>query len=123
MKTRANAYMRVVEWDDEDKIFIGSAPPLIGRCCHGKSRQAVLKELDVIVDEWIEILDKEGMPLPKAKQKYNGKILARVSPEVHRALSIRAMQERRSLNSFVEAALEVACMAQPSPKKRRKATA
>jgi len=41
-KTAARDYLRIVEWSAEDRCFVGSAPPLIGRCCHGPTEaQAV----------------------------------------------------------------------------------
>jgi hypothetical protein len=32
-------YTKLVEWSDEDACFVGSAPPLIGPCCHGQRFQ------------------------------------------------------------------------------------
>ena len=125
----AKDYVKIVEWSGEDECYIGSAPPLIGPCCHGKSEVEVMAQLEVIVEEWIEIYKKDGRPLPEpsAGKEYNGKILARVRPELHRALAIRAMMERRSLNSYIEAALERSCVAAsaPAPKagRRKKAAA
>lgn len=52
-KVSARDYLRVVEWSAEDRCFVGSAPPLIGRCCHGATEAGVLKKLKRIVDEWI----------------------------------------------------------------------
>lgn len=102
-------YMKVVEWSEEDRCYIGSAPPLIGQCCHGDDEVEVYRQLGVIVDEWVEIFAKEGRPLPEvAKKDYSGKFVVRVSPEVHKAAVIRAAQQGRSLNSFVEQALESA---------------
>jgi hypothetical protein len=40
-KTEAARYMKIVEWSDEDGCFMGSAPPLIGQCCHGKDEAKV----------------------------------------------------------------------------------
>jgi predicted RNase H-like HicB family nuclease len=123
----AKDYIKIVEWNEEDGCYIGSAPPLIGPCCHGKTEAEVMEQLEVIVDEWIEIYKKDGRPLPEpsAGKEYSGKILARVRPELHRALAIRAMMERRSLNSYIEAALERQCLAAaaPTPKAKRRTKA
>jgi len=35
LKARAAQYTKLVEWSDEDGCFVGSAPPLVGPCCHG----------------------------------------------------------------------------------------
>lgn len=99
-------YMKVVEWSEEDHCFVGSAPPLIGKCCHGDDEAEVFAQLAVIVDEWIDIFEKDGRPLPEARGKdFTGKFVVRVPPELHQAATIRAMQEHRSLNAFVERAI------------------
>ena len=41
LKAKAARYMKIVEWSDEDGCFVGSAPPLIGPCCHDKDEAKV----------------------------------------------------------------------------------
>lgn len=57
-------YLKIVEWSDEDGCFVGQCPGIIGPCCHGTNEAQVYAELCQIVDEWIEIMKKEGRPLP-----------------------------------------------------------
>ena len=75
----ARDYLRVVEWSPEDRCFVGSAPPLIGRCCHGQTEAGVLKQLKRIVEEWIRLADKDGVGLPAAERSdaYSGRFVAR----------------------------------------------
>jgi len=110
MKIKAGDYIKVVEWSDEDRCFIGSAPPLIGRCCHGSNEEEVYAELCRIVEEWIDLYEKEGRPLPQpsAGKEYSGKFVLRTGEELHRLLAIRAMQEGDSLNNFVVKVLKKA---------------
>ena len=54
-KITAKDYLKVIEWSDEDRCFIGSAPPLIGQCCHAKTETEVVEQLNVIIQEWIDI--------------------------------------------------------------------
>ena len=35
IRDNARRYLKVIEWSDEEACYIGSAPPLIGQCCHG----------------------------------------------------------------------------------------
>lgn len=56
--------IKLVEWSEEDQIFIGQCPGLIGPCCHGSNEAQVYAELCEIVDEWIEIFKTDGTPLP-----------------------------------------------------------
>ncbi len=57
-------YVKIVEWDEEDQCFVGSAPGLMYGGCHGKDEKEVFDELCMIVEETIELYHKEGKPLP-----------------------------------------------------------
>lgn len=106
MNTR-DKYLKIVEWSNEDQCYVGSVPGWMGQCCHGKNEIEVYKELSKIVDEWIEIYngDKILLPPPTSK-KYSGKFVLRTGHELHQALSLRAMKEGKSLNSFLIKNLE-----------------
>ena len=101
-KTSSKDYLMVIEWSEEDQCFIGSAPPLIGPCCHGKTQAEVLEQLEKIVQEWIDIHNIDGHALPSpGVAKYSGKFLLRTGKELHRFLAIRALQSGDSLNNFI----------------------
>ena len=95
-------YMRIVEWSQEDQCFVGSAPPLIGPCCHGATEASVLKQLKRIVDEWIRLREKDGvaLPPPDGSTSYSGRFLLRVPPPVHQALALKARAVGKSLNAY-----------------------
>lgn len=57
-------YIKIVEWSDEDKCFVGQCPGIVGPCCHGENEAEVYAELCEIVDEWIELFKQDGRPLP-----------------------------------------------------------
>ncbi len=106
MKER-DKYLKIVEWSDEDQCYVGSVPGWIGQCCHGDSEIEVYRELGKIVDEWIEIYKNDDIPLPQpTSKKYSGKFVLRTGQDLHKALSLRAMREGKSLNSFVIKNLE-----------------
>ena len=101
-KITAKDYLKVIEWSDEDHCFIGSAPPLIGPCCHGKTEAEVMKQLILIVQEWIDIYHQDGKSLPHPKSgKYSGKFMLRTGKELHQFLAISALQAGESLNNFI----------------------
>ena len=102
MKAKAARYMKIVEWSDEDGCFVGSAPPLIGPCCHGQDEAKVYAQLCRIVEEWVEILETDGreLPEPLAAKKFSGKFVLRVEPALHRRLVAKALAAGESLNSF-----------------------
>ena len=62
--TESANYNKIVEWSNEDQLFIGRCPGIIGQCCHGKDEAAVYAELCEIIDEWIELFKRDGTPLP-----------------------------------------------------------
>jgi len=107
VKAAAARYLKIVEWSDADGCFVGSAPPLIGQCCHGKDETKVYAELCRIVEEWIEILASDGdeLPEPLAAKKFSGKFVLRVEPALHRRLAARALAAGESLNSYCAGAL------------------
>jgi len=107
IKQQAATYAKFVEWSDEDQCFIGRCPGLFDGAVHGNDEAAVYKELCETVEEWIEILNKDGLPLPKAaaNKQYSGKFVVRVEPSVHRRLALKARAEGESLNTFCAKAL------------------
>lgn len=56
----ARRQLKIVEWSDEDVCFVGSAPPIIGPCCHGRTETAVMVQLATIVEEWTTLMLREG---------------------------------------------------------------
>jgi len=107
IREHARRYLKVVEWSTEDNAFVGSAPPIIGQCCHGETEAAVVRKLTPIVEAWVEIFLRDGRPLPKpsAGRTFSGKFLVRVPPEVHRRAALKAMARGESLNQFVAEAI------------------
>ena len=53
-----------VAWSVEDQCYVGSCPGLFYGGCHGDDERAVFSELCRIVEETIELYEREGMPLP-----------------------------------------------------------
>lgn len=101
MKDR-NKYLKLVEWSEQDKCYVGSIPGWIGKCCHGEDEMKVYGELTKILDEWINIYKMDGMPLPgPTNKKYSGKFVLRTGTYLHKALAIKALNEGDSLNTFV----------------------
>jgi len=103
IKKLAAGYPKFVEWSEEDQCFIGRCPLLFSGGVHGNSEADVYRELCMVTEEWVEILHKDGTPLPKAKQSkdFSGKFMVRVAPELHERLALKAMASGESLNSLV----------------------
>jgi predicted HicB family RNase H-like nuclease len=98
----SDKFLKIVEWSEEDGCYVGSIPGWIGPCCHGDSEIRVYQDLCAVLDEWIKIYKKDGRPLPPPTAKsYSGKFVLRTGPDLHQALSVRAMLEGESLNTYV----------------------
>lgn len=67
MRNVADRYEKIVFWSEEDQCFIGMCPDLFAGGVHGENSLEVFKELLQIVDEWVEIFEKEGRPLPEPR--------------------------------------------------------
>jgi predicted RNase H-like HicB family nuclease len=60
----AGRYVKIVEWSEEDGVFVGQCPGVIGPCCHGPDEAEVYRQLCQIVEDWIALLQQQGRPLP-----------------------------------------------------------
>lgn len=98
-----NSYLKIVEWSEEDKCFIGTCPGLFEGGVHGKNEEKVFHELCEVADNVIATMEKEGMKLPKptANRNYSGKIALRIDPTLHKAIAIRALQKGESINKLI----------------------
>ncbi len=106
----SDRYLKIVEWSEEDKFYVGSAPGFIYGGCHGENEAEVYKELCEIVEENIALYKTDQKPLPPetAGKDYSGKFLLRTGKELHKVLSIRASQSGDSLNHFCTTMLKKA---------------
>jgi predicted RNase H-like HicB family nuclease len=62
---KGDRYVKVVEWSDEDKCFVGSCPQLMYGGSYGEDAKQVFAELCELVEEAIETLEYAGKPLPQ----------------------------------------------------------
>ncbi len=98
----SDKYLKIVEWSQEDNCYIGHCPGIMMAGVHGDDESIVYKELCMVVDEWIEIIQKDGVPLPKSTtgKTYSGKFNLRVGEDLHEQLSINALIVGESLNTY-----------------------
>ena len=107
IQAQARRYLKMLEWSEEDRLYIGSASPIISQCCHGDTEAEVLEQLVEIVEEWVEIFLRDGklLPTPSAGRKFSGKFLVCVSPEIHQKAALKAQARGENLNQFVADAI------------------
>jgi predicted HicB family RNase H-like nuclease len=96
----SDRYLKMVEWSEEDRCYVGTCPGLMRGGIHGDDETKVYQELCQAVEEWIDIYRQDGEQLPAATagKLYSGKFVVRVGPELHKALAIGALRRGESLN-------------------------
>ena len=60
-------YEVIIYWSDSDNVYIAEVPELPGCMADGESYQDALKNVQVIIDEWIQTAKKLGRKIPKPK--------------------------------------------------------
>ena len=55
----------IIYWSEEDRAFIAEVPELPGCAADGATRQAALKNVDVVIKEWIETARSLGRAIPE----------------------------------------------------------
>ena len=60
-------YEVIIYWSEEDQAFIAEVPELPGCAADGKTYQAALANVEVIIQEWIETAKELGRPIPAPK--------------------------------------------------------
>ncbi len=60
-------YEIIIYWSYEDQAFIAEVPELPGCAADGKTYQAALQNVEVIMQEWIETAQQLGRIVPQPK--------------------------------------------------------
>lgn len=97
-------YFRNVEYSAEDDCFFGK---LIGIndlvTFEGKSTDSLKTAFTEAVDDYLLMCNQNNKQPDKV---YRGTFNVRITPELHRTAAIYASKEGKTLNSFVEEAIE-----------------
>lgn len=96
-------YSARIEYDDEDGILFGQIAGIRdGVGFHADTVEDLRTAFHEAVDDYLETCAKVG----KEPQKpYSGKVMFRVSPELHRKAALAAELAGKSLNQWAEEAL------------------
>jgi len=57
----------IIYWSKEDDAFIAHIPELKGCMAHGDTPDEALKEVNIMVEEWLELAQEEGWQIPEPK--------------------------------------------------------
>ena len=60
-------YEVIVWWSEKDQIYIAEVPELPGCMSDGGTYEDALKNIQVIISEWIEVARELGRKIPEPK--------------------------------------------------------
>ena len=65
-------YEVIIYWSEEDNAYIAEVPELPGCMADGATYEEALKNVEVIIDEWIETAKnmRREIPVPKGRLVY-----------------------------------------------------
>ena len=100
-------YTYRVTWSDEDGEYVGLCAEFPSLSWLADTPEESFSGIRRIVSDCLNDMQADGEepPQPIADRTYSGKILVRVPPETHRALVLRAAEQKVSLNRLVSARL------------------
>lgn len=99
-------YTARIDYDDVDRIFIGRLAGIRDIVSfHGESVGDLQTAFHESVDDYVRLCEKLGAPLHKPA---SGKLMLRVSPEIHSAALMAAQASGQSLNQWAAKALQTA---------------
>lgn len=97
-------YQAIVEFSEEDNVFFGKIAFLSDLVTfEGTSVQMLEENFHKSVDDYLETCEKIGK---KPEKMFKGSFNIRISPVLHRKLAIKSLNQKKSLNKFIEQALE-----------------
>ncbi len=97
-------YFTKIEFDPENKVLYGKIEGINDLVnFESESTEQIENEFHKAVDDYLELCAELGTDPDKV---YRGSFNVRISPQLHRAIALEAMNNDESLNSFVEKALD-----------------
>ena len=60
-------YEVIIYWSEDDQAFIAEVPELPGCAADGTTYQEALKNVEGIIQEWIQTAKELGRPIPPPK--------------------------------------------------------
>jgi predicted HicB family RNase H-like nuclease len=97
-------YTARIDFDERDSIFVGRVLGVSSIISfHGETVKQLRKEFEVAIDDFLADCKERGVAPEKPA---SGKLMLRIRPEVHAAVSIAAQASGKSINQWADEALE-----------------
>jgi antitoxin HicB len=111
MKKETFRYRILVEWSDEDQVFIARVPVLPGCLAHGPTVDKAAHEAEVAAGLILDVMKEDGKTPPPvdAAADYSGQLRLRLPKSLHEAVSQLATAEGVSLNTLMLSLIAEGC--------------
>ncbi len=97
-------YEAVIEYDEEAQIFHGEVLHLRDVITfQGESVKELEKAFHDSVDDYLDFCAQRG---EKPEKPYSGKLIVRLDPQLHKAVTYQARRSNKSINAWISEALE-----------------
>lgn len=97
-------YHATVEYDAEDKIFVGKVFGIVDSLnFHGTSVEELEEMFHQSIENYLSICEQFGKEPDK---EFKGTFNVRISPELHRLVALEAADQKITLNQYISRALE-----------------
>ena len=95
-------YTYRVMWSVEDNKFVALCTEFPSLSFLADNHEKALKGIVELVSDIVkDMSNDEQLPIPLSERTYSGKFQVRISPELHRELSIKAAEQGLSLNRYI----------------------
>ena len=96
-------YTYRVTWSNHDTEYVGVCAEFPSLSWLASTPEAALRGIRKVVNDVVSDMQKnsENVPIALASKPYSGNLSVRVTPEMHRDLTIEAAENRVSLNRLV----------------------
>jgi predicted HicB family RNase H-like nuclease len=99
-------YTARIEFDERDNIFVGRVLGLRSIISfHGETVTDLRHEFEVAIEDFLNDCKEQGV---KPEKPASGKLMLRVSPEIHGAALVAAQASGKSLNQWATEVLQSA---------------
>ena len=93
-----NNYIARIEFDEEDRIFVGRLAGIEDIVSfHGSNVDELEAAFHESVDHYLEVSERTGRP---AQKPYSGNLMLRINPDIHAAVATISQIQGKSINQW-----------------------
>jgi len=108
---QAFRYRILVEWSEEDQVYIARVPALPGCIAHGETAEKATHEAERAAALMLDVLREDRKPLPPedAVADFSGQLRLRLPKSLHEEVSRLATAEGVSINPLLLSLVAEGC--------------